>query len=229
MICATAGLIVDLSEARTKLQDGYASARGLIHVHSDDPVRPGAEEQVAPLAANISHAQNGVAWQRLLDGGGIREHLFRQHVTVAVGAWLTTEIRIVDVVPSKRRGGVNRPGDAAGQRAAGAVRIDWLHLIFGLAGSIVIAAAEANDRTVVKGPRRPCDTQPWTEIQFRGVIPGRRVRQITARVRTAGQLAGVRVKQHEEVPVIVKDAVVFIPKTIVNGQIGPNFPLILRI
>src|SRR5215471_20401524 len=57
VIGTAAGFDVDLGEARTHLENGRADAGGRVLGNSDDAVRPGALEEIAPLAADIGDCQ----------------------------------------------------------------------------------------------------------------------------------------------------------------------------
>src|SRR5262249_44652946 len=104
------------------------------------------------------------------------------------------EIRVVNVVPAQHLCRDYRPGDVAGQRAAGTVGIDRLYLILCLARSVIIAGAGAQYRFAIEFLRRPRNSEPWPEVRFLRVIPRRRTRQVASGRGTAGELTRVRVE-----------------------------------
>src|SRR5262249_41646866 len=153
-----------------------------------------------------------------------------QRVAIAVSTRLVAERGRVDVVPAQHLRRAHRESDPGCERASGAVGIDRLNLILGLAGAVVVAAADTDDGLAFHCGGRPGDTDARSEVRLLRVIPRRGVGQVaTGRGSAAGQFAGVRVEQHEQIAVFVNHAVVFVAHTIVDGQIRFYLPFVLRV
>src|SRR5262249_1822056 len=146
------------------------SGRG-VGCHSHDAISPRTEEKVTSLASDVGDGEYGATGQFLLNRSCVRKYLFRQRISIAIRARRESEVGVVGVISAQHLRRIYRPGDVAGQRAAGAVGIDWLHLILSLAGSIIIPRSEAEYRLVVKFLRRPRDSKARPEVLLGGVIP----------------------------------------------------------
>ena len=98
VVGAAAGLVVDLGEAVAELRAPGARAGGGVHGDAGDEVGPGAQEQVAALAADVGDGEDSAAGQFLLEAGRVGEDLLRESVAGRIGAGLEAEVGIVDVV-----------------------------------------------------------------------------------------------------------------------------------
>src|SRR5712671_4185340 len=101
---------------------------------------------------------------------------------------------------SQQRGGYYRKY-CGGAGDAGAIRVDWLHLIFGLAGAVVVARAYAQDSSVLEPLGRPGEAQARPKILLGALVPRRRIWH---------DLPGFRIEQDEKVAVFVHHAVILV-------------------
>ncbi len=217
MVGAAAGLVVDLGELAAVLENRRARCR----IYSDDPVGPGAEEQIASLAADVSHREDSAARQLLLDRRGVRQDFFGNFVLIrrVCARLITGVIGRGESGQHLRRN--DRVGDAAaGESGARAIGIDRLDLVFSLARSIKVARADPEDRPVLEHFGGPRKGQARTEVGLRALIPLRGV---------GHDLAGGRVEQDEQIAIFVERLVILVAQAVAHGEVGADLPLVLRV